>query len=114
MSSRRTRIVERYLAISERYGMLILTSALLLAAAGVYGATRLRVDARLERLLPGETPSARAVAELRARTSVEGPLYLLVTSPDPKVNRQIARQLLHEVERWPETIWHRRYRHASA
>jgi predicted RND superfamily exporter protein len=105
MSSRRTRIVERYLAISERYGMLILTSALLLAAAGGYGATRLRVDARLERLLPGETPSARAVAELRARTSVEGPLYLLVTSPDPKVNRQIARQLLHEVERWPETIW---------
>jgi len=105
MSLRRTRIIERYLAISERHGIWILVAALLLAAASVYGASRLTVDTRLERLLPAETPSARAVAELRARTSVEGPLYLLVTSSDPNVNRQIARQLLHEVEEWPDTLW---------
>ena len=105
MKERLTEAVERYLAISERHGVLILGAALLLAVVGAYGAIHVRVDARVERLLPAGTPSARAVRELQKRTSVEGPLYLLVTSSSPELNRQLARRLREAVERWPETLW---------
>ena len=97
--------VERYLAISERHGAIILIAAFFLGAVGAYGATRVRIDARMERLLPADTPSARGVRELQRRTSVEGPLYLLVTSSSPELNRQLARRLRREVEKWPETLW---------
>ena len=105
MKEKLRQAVERYLAISERHGVIILVAALLLGAVGAYGATRVRVDAQVERLLPAETPSAQAVRELQERTSVEGPLYLLVTSSSPALNRQLARRLREAVERWPETLW---------
>lgn len=96
---------DRYVALCTRRAGAILGAALLLAVFSLLGASRIAVDARIESLLPEHSASAAALTDLRKRTSTDAPLYLLVQSSDPTLNRKLAAELRREVAAWPDAEW---------
>lgn len=97
------RLSDRYIDFCARRAGWPLLVGLMLAAAGLALSPRIRIDARIEALLPGETPAQAALDELRARVPSSSPLYLLVQSPDAVLNRRLSRQIAARVAKWPET-----------
>jgi len=95
----------RYVAFAERRWALILVAVVTVAAGAYLGVQRLRIDARIEALLPDDTPSQRAIAELEERAATTAPLVLAVASDDPALNRRLAGQIRAAVAQWPETRW---------
>src|SRR5690606_22947690 len=83
----------------------ILLVALALAALSLLLGRRVELDAQIESLLPSDSASARAIRELRQRTSSDAPLYLLVQSSQPERNRELAARLRDAVASWPDTEW---------
>lgn len=98
-------LLDRYVALCSRRAGTVLLVALGVAGLAIVCASRVVVDTRIESLLPGESASTRALAELRGRTSTDAPLYLLVQSGDPALNRALATKVRDEVARWPDTEW---------
>jgi hypothetical protein len=99
------RITDAYVAFCERRSGLVLLMAFFLAALSLTGARRLDVDPEIQALLPADTPSAKAVDELRSRTANDTPLYFLIQSSDARLNRRLARQIVERVKSWDETLW---------
>ncbi len=95
----------RLVSVTTSRPWVVIGAALLLAAAGAVAAPLVEVDARLEALLPEGTPQLEALAEARRRYGAEAPLYLVVRSSEPAVNRRLARSLLDRARRWPEVVW---------
>jgi uncharacterized protein len=88
-----------------RHAGWVLGFALLLSvAAGVWG-QRLKVNPKLDALLPADTVSARSLQELEQRVRSSSPLYLLVQSADLNLSRKFAQRLQTEVSQWPEADW---------
>jgi uncharacterized protein len=98
-------LIAKWVALSERRAGTILLVAFVLGGLALASSMRITVDARIESLLPDGTASEQAIEELRARTSTDSPLYLLVQSSDPELNRRLARRIRDEVAEWPETEW---------
>lgn len=97
------RVVAKYIALCTRRSGTLLSCAVLVGVFATWAALGLRIDARMESLLPDGTASSRALSELRARASAAAPLFLVVRSFSPRVNRALARSLAAEVAGWPET-----------
>lgn len=94
--------------------MLVLVLAGAFSVLSVLGASALRIDPRVEALLPPDMPSIRALEEMRQRLPAAAPpLYLLVQSSDPELNRSLVRKLQAAVSEWPETRWAMRQRDPS-
>ena len=85
--------------------LLILLAALGIAAVGVLMTPRLRLDARLEALLPAESKSVLALERLRERLGIDEPLTVLISSDEPQQNEAIAEKVGEQISRWPETVW---------
>lgn len=105
MKKRVDALIARWVALSERRGGTILIVAFVLGGLSIASSSLIGIDARIESLLPKGTPSEVAIEELRARTSTDSPLYLLVQSSDPDLNRELSQKIRDEVARWPETEW---------
>jgi predicted RND superfamily exporter protein len=95
----------RYVAFAERRWALILVVVALIAAGAYVGLGHLTIDARIEALLPDDTPSQLAIAELKDRAATTAPLVLAVASDDPELNRRLAGEIREAVAEWPETRW---------
>ena len=95
----------RYVAFAQRRWWVVLALVAALAAGSFVGVRHLSIDARIEALLPDDTPSQLAIAELKDRVATSAPLVLAVASDDPELNRRLARQIRDAVAEWPETRW---------
>lgn len=95
----------RYVAFAQRRWALVLVVVAGITAGSVVGAKNLKIDSRIEALLPGDTPSQLAIAELKERAATTAPLVLVVASDDPELNRRLAREVRDGVLEWPETRW---------
>jgi len=92
-------------AFSQRFRWRILLAVLVVTVAAGLMARRVRVNPRIEALLPDDTASAQSLDELKARLASSSPLFLLVRSDDLVTSRRLARELYSRVSRWPETQW---------
>jgi uncharacterized protein len=104
-TGRIARWIERYVALCFRRSGTLLIVTLVFSALALVAARRIELDTRIESLLPRDSASARAVLELRGRTTTDSPLYLLVQSSQPDVNRRLAQTLREEVAGWSDTEW---------
>ncbi len=73
-----------------------------LAIAGAFLAPTITIDPRLEALVPPDAIRSEALQHARDRYPADAPLYFVIQSDDPAVNRATARELFAEVESWPE------------
>lgn len=83
--------------------VLSILSAVVVMAA--WSARDVRVDTRVEALLPRTSASVRAIHAARATLPVDQPLTVLIESSDPERNRTLATQVADELQGWPETEW---------
>ena len=98
--------IASYVQWSTRRARTVLGVCLLVSIAAGLASMALRVNPRVEALLPAEAPSIEALNELKRRLP-DGttPLYLLVSSPDIELSRRLAKQLHERVLTWEETRW---------
>lgn len=99
------RVTRAYVEFSVRKPLLVLGVALLVTLASVWGAQRLKVNPRLDALLPEDTAAAKSLVEMSQRVRSSSPLYLVVQSGDIDVSRKYAKRLTDEVAKWGETQW---------
>lgn len=89
-------------ASSKRRAWTTLGLALVVVvAAGLY-ARGIRVNTNLEALLADDSPSVRALGELRERQGPTDLLNIAVRSTDPEANRRLVEDVLAAVQTWPE------------
>ena len=101
----KTRLLTAYVATAARRpGLMLFCFGVLTVVCSLLGG-RITVDPRLEALLPTGTKTAVANQEARERFASVSPLYLVVQSSDPAVNRAVSQRALEEVRKWPETLW---------
>lgn len=100
------RYAAAYVRWSVRFRVWVLALAGVLSVLALLGASRVRIDPRIEALLPSDVPSIVALEEMRQRLpAATPPLYLLVQSSDPELNRALVQQMQAAVREWPETRW---------
>jgi len=97
------RLADWYIIFSARNAALILLLGLGLAVAGGWSANKIKVDPRLESLLPSGTPGGLALDELRQRVPSSSPLMFLIASSDGASNRLLAEAIQKGAAQWPET-----------
>jgi hypothetical protein len=98
-------LVLGYLRASMRRPVLAVLLLSALCALSLFSARTLRIDSRLEALLPRNTPSAIANRELEQRLVGSSPLYLLARGKTLTEARAAAKRLYAAVNQWPETDW---------
>lgn len=99
------RITRAYVEFSVRKPLLVLGVALVVTLLSVWGAQRLKVNPRLDALLPEDTAAAKSLVEMSQRVRSSSPLYLVVQSGDIETSRKLAKRLVEEVSKWSETQW---------
>ncbi len=100
-----------YVALCQRRGGTIVLMCALLTAASLYSARRVDIDPRIEKLMPADTPSQRALEQLQRRVPRGAePYYLLVESSDLGLNQRLSQKLMQGISKWPETRWAMRKR----
>ncbi len=84
---------------------MVLGIALCITVASAWGAQGLKINPRLDALLPEDTAAARSLVEMSSRVRSSSPLYLVVQSNDLNTSRTLAKRLVEEVRGWSETQW---------
>jgi predicted RND superfamily exporter protein len=105
VQERAHRAARAYVEFAIRKPWLVLGCALVVTLASAWGAQRLRVNPRLDALLPEDTPAARSLLEMSERVRSSSPLYLVVQSKDLDTSRALAKRLVDEVRTWSEAEW---------
>lgn len=91
--------------MTMRRSYLLLVLAVTLALGGAALAGRLKLDSRLEALLPSDSASVRSLESLRERLGIDEPLTILVESDTPEQSEHIVEALATALRRWDETQW---------
>ena len=86
--------LEPIVRLNIRYPWRILAVGLVLAMAGGYQASKLRVDTDIANLLPSSHPSVQALEELQAISGAETEMAVAVKSPDFEANLRFSRDLI--------------------
>ena len=99
------RLLWRWVSFSARHpGKIVIAFALLAAFAGLL-ATRIRIDANLESMLPQNSKTIQALKETRARFGSSDLFALSFVMKDPleiaKVQDEIRKEM---VEKWPDAL----------
>ncbi len=97
--------IRAYVLLSVRHPWWVLGTALVSTVGAGLAAQNLRVNPRLDALLPTDTVSARSLEEMSRRVRSTSPLYLLVKSSDLQTSRRLAKELHDEVSNWPDAQW---------
>ena len=80
-----------------RQAWLVLVVALLVSAAGLYGALHLRIDTDLAKLLPADQPNVQALETLRNTVGGESTAAVAIESPSFEANKRFAEALIPRV-----------------
>ncbi len=98
------RLAAAYVSGAERRPWLYIFCLLLLTAGLGWQIRKLDIDTRIDALLPEGTPTQIANLEATERFAGINRFYLVVTSSDGVVNRQVVADSFSEVKAWPETV----------
>lgn len=85
--------------------MLVLAVAAVVTLGSAWASRWLKVNPRLDALLPEDTAAARSLVEMSKRVRSSSPLYLVVQSGDIETSRRFAKRAVEEVGTWTETQW---------
>lgn len=89
--------------INYHYPWAVLTTALIIAVASGYYATKLVIDTDLANLLPEDYESVKALNHLRESVGGETALEVVIRSPDFQINKQFARDFIpRAMELWDQ------------
>jgi predicted RND superfamily exporter protein len=100
------RAVAAYSSFAVQKPVWVIAPALALALTSLwFASSRLGLDARLQALLPQDTPVQRARQEAERRVVNRAPLVLMVHSSDPSLNRRVTKQIARRLSSWPQTHW---------
>lgn len=99
------RLTRAYVEFSVRNAVWVLSVATVVTLASLWGAQKLKVNPRLDALLPEDTAAAKSLIEMSQRVRSSSPLYLVVQSGDIETSRKFAKRLTDEVAKWSETQW---------
>jgi len=95
--------VDRWVdAVSARPGWWVL-GAVALAAVALIPAPRVRLDTRLDSLLPDDAPAVRALDELSERAVSSSPLYVVIEAPTPAQAWATSEAVAGKLAGWPDT-----------
>lgn len=98
------RWLDSLLRLYGRRSAVISLTLLLTVSFGVwFTAHRIQLNASLEALLPEDTPIRQDVEAMHRRVLRTVPMYLVVNSSDPQLNRRLARRLAKRASSWPES-----------
>ncbi|MEM7156089.1 MAG: MMPL family transporter [Myxococcota bacterium] len=98
----RTRRVAAF--IERRAGFIVLFTVLFAIVAGL-GASQLRIDQRLRKLLPDHFPSVSGMDRVAARLGNQSDIYVGIKSPSPEANIQFGDALAKDLEGHPDLRW---------
>ncbi|MEM1414763.1 MAG: MMPL family transporter [Myxococcota bacterium] len=105
-SSERPRgLAARWVAFVARAPWALVLVGGVVAALGVLGAGKLRVDTRTDRLLPADSRSVDDLEALRDRLAGDAPLMVLVASDDPALSKRLRDALQERIAAWDDTRW---------
>lgn len=80
-----------------------LTVATILAVAGAWWSSSLRIDTDFSKLIPSNYESVRALEKLRQTVGSESESAVAITSPSFEDNKAFAEDLIAEVESWQDS-----------
>ena len=98
----RTRTVAAF--IERRAGFIVLFTVLFAIVAGL-GASQLRIDQRLRKLLPDHFPSVSGMDRVAARLGNQSDIYVGIRSPSPEANIEFGDALAKDLEGHPDLRW---------
>lgn len=105
LKTRLNRALEGYVTLSARRPGTVLFVLFVVTAILALGLPRISLHTRIEALLPDDTVSQLSNEEATQRYAGSSPYFLVVQSSDPEMNRTVAKKVLAEVQKWPETHW---------
>lgn len=98
----RTRALASF--IERRAGMIVLLSVVFAIIAGL-GASQLRIDQRLRKLLPDHFPSVAGMDRAAARLGNQSDIYIGIRSPSREANIAYGEALAAELQGHPDLRW---------
>lgn len=104
-STRGTPFTRRLAAFIERRAGLIVLLTLAFAVVAGLGASQLRVDQRLRKLLPDHFPSVTGMDRVAARLGNQSDIYVGMQSPSREANIAFGRALAADLEGHPDLRW---------
>jgi predicted RND superfamily exporter protein len=104
-ATRGTRFTRRLAAFIERRAGLVVLLTLAFAIVAGLGASRLRVDQRLRKLLPDDFPSVSGMDRVAARLGNQSDIYVGIRSPSREANIAFGRALAADLEGHPDLRW---------
>ena len=96
------RFTGAFARLGHRHPYRVLMGAALVAAAGLWGGTKMEIDPDLKALLPADYPSVTRLEELQRRVGTQSDFVVEINSPDRKANIRFGRALAARMERLPE------------
>jgi predicted RND superfamily exporter protein len=104
-ATRGTRFTRRLAALIERRAGLIVLLTLVFAVVAGLGASRLRVDQRLRKLLPDDFPSVAGMDRVAARLGNQSDIYVGIKGPSREANIAFGKALAADLEGHPDLRW---------
>ncbi|MCH2109259.1 MAG: MMPL family transporter, partial [Polyangiaceae bacterium] len=101
---RSVRVALAYVSFCLKAPWLVLGVLALVTLGFGLGMRGLSLDTRIDALLPLGTPTQVANTEATKRFAGISRFYMVITSSDPDVNRQVIAESFPEVQKWPETV----------
>lgn len=104
-ATRGTPFTRRLAAFIERRAGLIILLTLAFAVVAGLGASQLRVDQRLRKLLPDHFPSVVGMDRVAARLGNQSDIYVGIKSPSRAANIAFGKALAADLEGHPDLRW---------
>jgi len=104
-ATRGTPFTRRLVALIERRAGLIILLTLAFAVVAGLGASRLRVDQRLRKLLPDDFPSVAGTDRVAARLGNQSDIYVGIKSPSREANIAFGEALAADLDGHPDLRW---------
>lgn len=104
-ATRGTPFTRRLAAFIERRAGLVVVLTLVLAVVAGLGASQLRVDQRLRKLLPDHFPSVAGMDRVAAQLGNQSDIYVGIGSPSREANVAFGRALAADLEGHPDLRW---------
>ena len=99
------KLLASYILFSKKYRYAIVIASLVLTAACTMVATRLRIDANLEALLPRDTETIRAMGEAKRRIGSSDLFTIAIALENPAELARLQDRLADSLRTWPDVVY---------